>query len=315
LQNIPDKKYFAKSIIFKYKPEKKSRIRELIPLVSRRTNASPVIMDFHRFLPYEFEENLLNELSDSNKFDEILIDISVMSKLMILIVINSLKDYNNKLKILYCEPDKYAPSREEYLKNSSAYPKSLVLPSYGIHDVIRTSLLSSVVMQRSPALIVGFLSFNEQLIRSLLSVINPTNLFIINGVPPSLKWRERAMVEIHWEIVKEYSKDNRVDDDGLLVRKASTLDYRETFQLLSSIYRDNCTIRRIIIAPTGSKMQAFACALFKICCSDVHIEYPTPESYYIEGYSSSKIINIYEVGFTNFINEIKQYGELFELNS
>lgn len=123
------------------------------------------------------------------------------------------------------------------------------------------------------------------------------------------------MSEIHNKIIKEYSKDNFVDDDGLLIRKTSTLNYIETFELLANIYRKHCVYRRIIIAPTGSKLQALACALFKNICPDIHIEYPTPESYYIEGYSSSKIINLFEIKFDNFSNSVKQIGEIYELNS
>jgi hypothetical protein len=315
LQNIPEKKIFTDSIILKYIPEKKSRLEEFIPLVSTRTQNKPNVLIYNRFEPYLFEEEIQKSFSDINLFDEIVIDISVMSKLLILIVINSLNKYNRTLRIIYSEPDKYSPDIEVYEKSKDEITKSLALPSYGIHDVIRTPLLSSVIMQRSPSLIVAFLSFNEQLIKSLLSNINPTYLFLVNGVPPRLKWREKATAEIHSKIIREYSKDNPVDENGLLLRKTSTLNYIETFELLSNIYRQHCINRRIIIAPTGSKLQALACALFKNICPDVHIEYPTPESYYIEGYSSSKIINLFEMKFDNFSNEIEQIGEIYGLNS
>ncbi len=315
VQNLKETKVFDVAIVCTYSPTKKSRMDELLPIVTLLTQNTPLIYEFNRFEPCPFEEKILQFAEGVNDFDEIIIDISVMSKLMIIILINCLKFYEKRLKIIYSQPDRYSPTIGEYNKNKSQISKSAVLPSFGVHDVTRTPLLSSVIMQRNSSLVVSFLSFNEQLIRSLLSFLSPTNLFLINGVPPILKWREMAAVEIHREIIKEYSFDNEVDVNGLLMRKTSTLFYGETFKLLADIYRNYCVSRRIIIAPTGSKLQAFACGLIKLCCPEIHFEYPTPESYYVEGFSSSNILKIYEIEFMNFKNEITQISEIYELNS
>jgi hypothetical protein len=74
--------------------------------------------------------------------------------------------------------------------------------------------------------------------------------------------------------------------------------------VLSEVYRKYCVVNRIVLAPTGSKMQVLGSALFKLCCPDVHIEYRTPESYLIEGYSSHEIKTIYHVVFLQFSNFI-----------
>lgn len=127
-------------------------------------------------------------------------------------------------------------------------------------------------------------------------------------------WRERAMAEIHDSIIKEYANDNPVDERGLLNKKTSTVFYQETFELLASIYNQYCYSRRIIIAPTGSKMQALACALIKVCCPDIHIEYPNPESYFISDYSSSKIRMVHEVVIPRFKNTLYDIADSYRLN-
>jgi hypothetical protein len=115
-------------------------------------------------------------------------------------------------------------------------------------------------------------------------------------------------------VINEFKNDNPLDNQLRLVNKASTLDYRESFEILAKIYNEYCWFYRITISPTGSKMQALACALFKMCCPDVHIEYPTPESYLVGSYSSKEIKGIHclEIGSLKKFAEI--YGQEFKLN-
>ncbi|WP_017531228.1 MULTISPECIES: hypothetical protein [Pelosinus] len=311
---LHQEKYFLDAIICKYQPEKKSCLAELLPEVALRTFNAPLIVEFERVYPNKFEEQLLELFKNISKYDEVVIDISVMSKLLIIIIISVIKDYGGMVKIIYSEPETYTPSLEEYNELKDVYGKPLKLPSYGVNDVVRTPLLSSIVMQRSPSIVIAFLSLNEQLIRALLSVVNPASLFLINAISPNLLWRERAMAEIHDSIIKEYANDNPVDERGLLNKKTSTVFYQETFELLASIYNQYCYSRRIIIAPTGSKMQALACALIKVCCPDIHIEYPNPESYFISDYSSSKIRMVHEVVIPRFKNTLYDIADSYRLN-
>jgi hypothetical protein len=315
LTQIKDQDVFYNSIICKYEPEKKSRLDELLPLVVRKTLNKPIVLEFNRFEPYLFEKDFGNISYNLNVYDEILIDISVMSKLLVMIIIVALRDFSGDLKIIYSLPKDYSPSIDEYMIYKNSLSKSTELrSSYGVHDVVRTPMLSSITMQRSPSLIVSFLSFNEQLIKAVLTFLNPANLYLVNGSPPHLPWREKAMQEIHDSIIKEYANDNITDDSGMLARSTSTLDYRETFVLLSEIYRKHCFSRRIIVSPTGSKMQAVGCALIKICCKDIHVEYPCPNSYYVNDYSSSEILEVYSITFNSFSELASRIGEEFSLN-
>jgi len=51
----------------------------------------------------------------------------------------------------------------------------------------------------------------------------------------------------------------------------------------------------------------------KILCPDIHIEYPTPESYLFEGYSCDEIKAIYELEFRNFEKCLSELYEQYKL--
>ena len=302
---------FEKILICKYIPQKKSKYNELIQIINTRQPTAEVIeLPYNRFEPFPFELQI-HDLFFTETFQEIFVDISVMSKYMIMQILCSLIAHQGMLKIIYCEPKNYAPKDANDIDEQS---KALLLPSTGVQNIVRTPLLSSLIMQHSPTLLVAFLSFNEQLIRSLLSECTPAKLLLINGVPPSLTWREEATNKMHRGIIKEYAFDNKVDAHNLLLRKSSTLNYIETFDELHEIYMEFGTRYRIVIAPTGSKMQAVACALMKNCCEDIHVEYPTPESFYIDGYSSSEIKQIHQLVFEEYKTDIQRIANAHTLN-
>ena len=274
--------YYDRALICKYSPRKDSKYDELIRLVAQKCDTANIQeLTFNRYDPFTFEVQLQREFEETYLFDEIVVDISVMSKYMIMQILYSLSNYTGVLKIIYTEPLSYAPLEDEWQNDAQwattidAQRAATILPSFGVHDIVRTPLLTSIVMQKSPALLVAFLSFNEQLIRALLSEYNPMHLYLINGTPPHLQWREQATSANHRNIIEEYSKDNPLDEKGILRRKTSTLHYIETFDLLAKIYREHCVENRIVLAPTGSKMQVLGCALIS-SCAQYFILLPTP---------------------------------------
>jgi len=302
---------FEDIMICKYIPKKKSKYDKLNEIINAKQSKAKITeLQYSRFEPFPFELEFINFLTNKT-YEEIFVDISVMSKYMIMQILCALATYKGTLKIIYCEPKNYAPKNANDIDKQG---KALLLPSTGVQNIIRTPLLSSLIMQHSPTLLVAFLSFNEQLIRALLSECTPARLLLINGVPPSLLWREKATNDMHKSIINEYASDNLMDEQNLLIRKSSTLNYIESFSILSDIYKSFGERYRIVIAPTGSKMQAVACALIKNCCEDIHIEYPTPESFYIDGYSSSEINQIHQLVFYEYEKDINNIASTYKLH-
>lgn len=303
---------FEKALICRYIPSKKSRFNEMLKEVKNHTLCEPIIINYNRFEPTLFEQNFKTYLSEIALYEEIFIDISVMSKLLIMIIMCSLKEYNGKITILYSEPYSWGPTEKKY--NDTITNKTrgtcIGLSSVGVGNVVRTPLLSSIVMQDCPILLVAFLSFNEQLINVLVNEINPSRLQVINHKCTRAKWREKAMYAIHRDIIKEYESKESIND----VQSFDLIDYASVFKQLAKIYNDNCYNYRIVISPTGCKVHTIACALLKLCCPDVHIEYPTPESYLFDEYSSDKVIETHELVFDNYKRFISSLSSEYSLN-
>lgn len=304
--------HFEKTLVCRYEPSKKSRFSEMLKAVKKHTENEPMIIDYNRFEPTVFEQNFKEHLPEFILYDEIIIDISVMSKLLIMIILCSLKEYTGTVRIIYSEPYNWGPTKEKYNNTitTKTYGTCIGLSSVGVGNVVRTPLLSSIVMQDCPILLVAFLSFNEQLINVLVNEISPTHLQIINHKCTRAEWRENAMYMIHKDIIEEYVNKEVIND----IKSFDLVDYISVFEQLANIYKDNCYNYRIVISPTGCKIHTIACALLKLCCPDVHIEYPTPESYLFEEYSSDEVINVHEVVFNKYKNLINILSKEYLLN-
>ena len=237
--------------------------------------------------------------------EEIVVDVTAMTKLLILVTLCKLSGFNGTVRIVYSEAEKYSPTRKEF--NSSKHDIEILakFPSRGVESIVRTKCLGSIRMQGQPVVLVAFTSFNVQLVRHILGTISPHKLYFINGRPPysAYSWREQATQDIHRPLIEEYVSDNPSDRSGLLRRFASTLDYRETIKRINEIYREVGTYERIICVATGSKMQTVGLFFSKIIHPDIHIEYPTPEDYFKE--LSIGIKKIHELVIPNFSQYVK----------
>jgi len=300
---------FEDAIICEYYPQKKSRYEEVLAKVTAHTQNPPMSLKYNRFEPMLFETEIRKVLLHANKYEDIYVDISVMSKLLIMIIINELKKYGRRLHLIYSEPEAWGPSKKQFdeaigeRKNGCA----ICLSSVGVGDIVRTPALSSVVMQKNPVVLVAGLSFNEQLVNILVNDINPAKIFLINQGCQRNVWREDAIEEIHRGILENYCSQ-----EGMLTKFLLT-EYDKVFDFLAKLYKKYWLTNRIVFAPTGYKMHAVSFALMKICCPDIHIEYPTPDSYLFEGFSSKEIYSIHELCFDGFEASIKQIYSSYRL--
>jgi hypothetical protein len=249
------------------------------------------ILSYNRFEPDHFEERLKARLRHAGSRRAV-VDISSMSKLAILLVLNVCRELDLEVSIFYAEAESYAPSKEEFEKareNNEIHRPTLQVFT-GVHGVVRVDSLASVAMQGQPTAALVFMSLNDALTQVLLNTVYPGRLLLINGRPPRHDWREAATAWIHDQVRREWEEDNPVASEGpdgapLPRRVVSTLDYRETVALLLGLYWNLSAHHRILLAPAGSKMQTVGCYLVKALHPDIHIEYPSPEDFSHE-YSS-----------------------------
>jgi hypothetical protein len=209
-------------------------------------------------------------------FEHVFIDISGMSRLLIVQTLVALlaESHNHAITIIYGEAKEYPPTRAQFAQDRQSVDAPV--PSYissGIFEVASTPELASVSMLGEAIRLVAFPSFDPAQLSNLIQELQPTYTELIHGVPPALKnkWRTKAIDDL-----------NRPTLDTLQRRKdhmASTRDYRETLRILTKVYGERSMFDRIVVAPTGSKMQAVAVGLFRSALYDVQIVYPTPQTF------------------------------------
>ena len=278
----------GRAVLLDYLPvDARNRLSEVRGMLSGRgvKIEDEDVLQYDRFEPGDFESRLQKRLQ-YHRAQRVLVDISTMSKLEIMLVLNVCNGLSVRVRVFYCEAQSYGPSQAEFKEAKDQ--KQIHQPSLqiftGVHGVVRVDSLASVAMQGQPTAAIVFMSFNDALTQVLLNTVYPSRLFLINGRPPVHAWREEATAWIHDQVRREWEDDNPVEpSNGEGVAKprrvVSTLDYRETVSLLLELYWQLSVNHRILLAPAGSKLQAVGCYLMKALHPDIHIEYPSPEGF------------------------------------
>lgn len=274
-----------KVLILEYLPtNKNNKLKELQSVLFNKSY-NPINIPYARYSPEAFDVAFRQEL-EKFKVEAVCLDISGLSRFAIMIILDVVREMNLPLRLIYVEASNYAPSRNDF--NAAKATASQNLPTSfihtGVYDVLYVPRLASIRMQNRATLLIAFDSFNEALGQALVNVINPSRFILINGQPPrkELKWREDATAYVHKFLRSEWS----FEDDNYPIKTTSTLYYQETYKLLSDIYWRFSANHRIILAPTGSKMQTIGAYFLRAVHDDVHVVYPTVQGFFSDKYST-----------------------------
>ncbi len=268
-----------KAIVLKYKPYIKENKIEDIRSKCEALNVD-IIEEFiyDRHQPAGAGDRLVDMLCQNDIKGKIYLDVSAMSRLFIvqaLVAIGTSERRFSGVRVLYSEALHYPPEKDEVEKeieknrNDNIY--RMMFLSSGVYEVTVVSELSTVAMQGQPVRLIAFPSFNSDQLASLRGEVYPSYFTFIHGKPPiaSNGWRLEAIKSLnHTESIL-----NREDE------VMSTLDYRETLNSLLEIYDRHGDVERLIIAPTGSKMQTVAIGIFRTFMNDIQVVYPTPNRF------------------------------------
>ena len=272
--------------------------RLLSELTSRRTMGAVVVMV--NYLP-EYKENrveMIREMAAAARIEvreycydrrrpegggeavaemargagRVFVDISGMSRLLIVQIVVALVQAGLGITIVYGEADAYSPTEHEFLERMAsegeATPDFL---SSGIFEVAAPPELGAVAMLGEAVRLVVFPSLEVVQMKNLLQEVQPTYVDVIYGVPPRREnaWRPEAARRANSGALRRQG--------GVTVHNVSTLDYREAIHAMLGIYGRRSMFDRILVAPTGSKMQAVAVGLLRSLLTDIQIVYPTPQ--------------------------------------
>jgi len=297
------------AILLDYLPRsRKNRADQLNTVLSGR-GLRVTMIDYNRLAPDGFGLTFRDAVIGL-KAERVCLDISGMSRLAIMIIVDVCRELNLYLRVVYAEAEHYAPGHDEFeaarRAGNQRLPTSFI--HTGVYDVVHVSRLSSVRMQNRATLLIAFDSFNEGLCQALVNVMNPARFILINGRPPrgEFAWREKATAYVHQRLREEWSLGH--DNDP--VKVSSTLRYRETYELLAEIYWNFSADHRIVVAPTGSKMQTLGTCFLRAAHEDVHVEYPTVEGFFADKYSAG-VHRKWEVRFGK-LNDLVESVRLWE---
>lgn len=265
-------------------PNENNKLKELqSSFLSKGYNI--ISIPYDRYAPETFDMPFRKNL-EQFKAEAVCLDISGMSRFAIMIILDVVRELNLSLRVVYAEATHYAPSQNDF--DAAKATASQHLPTSfihtGVYDVLHVPRLSSIRMQNRATLLIAFDSFNEALCQALVNVINPSRFILINGRPPrkELRWREQATAYVHQFLRSEWS----VEDDNCPIKTTSTLYYLETYQLLVDLYWKFSADHRIILAPTGSKMQTVGSYFLRAPHDDINVEYPTVQGFFSDKYST-----------------------------
>lgn len=238
--------------------------------------ANLVETTYDRRNPAGFGSTILEALASSS--GRIFIDVSSMSRLLIvqtLVAVGTRPKGFSDCFVIYTEAETYPPSEAEAeaeLTKSGIDPTlSILFLSSGVFEVTVVPELSSFAPAPPQSRLIIFPSLDAHQLISLRNELQPSRFTFIEGLPPSadIQWRKKLV-----------SRINHLETFGNAERySASTLQYEETLDRLLEIYSRHSIRERLIISPTGSKMQTVAVGIFRSFIEDVQIVYPTPHNF------------------------------------
>ena len=307
----------SKCILIEYVPHnQENRLADVRSALFAKgiTTTQDDILAYNRFDPGDFELRLEERIIHHGVIG-VTVNISSMSKLAILLILGVCYKLRVSVKVFYAEATAYGPTQTEFeeaqKRNEIQRPTLQVYT--GVHGVVRINSLASVAMQGQPTAAIVFMSFNNALTQVLLNTVYPSRLLLVNSRPPVHRWRETATAWIHDQVRREWEHDNPLtydqeQDKWLPERVVSTLQYDESVAALIESYWELSAKNRILLAPSGSKMQTVGCYIVKALHPDIHIEYPSPEGFARE--YSSGIGKTWLVDFGNLLERITAIAEV-----
>ena len=257
-------------VLIMYRPEYRANRVEEIEDLARQGGLAVQRCTYDRHSPAGIGRRLY-ELSTGG--GRVWVDVSGMSRLLIVqTLLGLLAEGGVDVSIMYGEAAEYRPTQERFEDdlNSGVSGQGMSYLSSGIYEVAATPELGSVSMVGEAMRLIAFPSLDPAQLKNLVEELQPTYAELVHGMPPAgeNRWRPDA--------IKKINRVTLAELQGAKEYSVSTRDYRATLNALLEIYANRSMFDRIVVAPTGSKMQAVGVAMFRLALDDVQVVYPTP---------------------------------------
>jgi hypothetical protein len=222
------------------------------------------------------------------------LDVSGMSRLLIIqLVCFAIRARVEDIHVVYAEAESYPPSKREVEKTFAASAELfdvIHFISAGVFGIVVPPGLGTVSMYSQPIRLVAFPTFNPSQFAALCAEVNMSSFTIVHGQPPdpANSWRLDAIRRLN-------SIENLRNCEEHVT---STFDYRETVDLLLTTYATHGDRQKLVIAPTGSKMQSIAVAIVVSFLRDLQVVYPTPRAFTSADNYTTGVREVYQLRLT-----------------
>lgn len=278
LQNASEDGGAFRVALVQYRPTLLENRAGLFQNICQTAGIQPAGLVYDCQDPAGFGSRLLEILADRS--GRVFVDVSGMSRLLIaqtLVALGTGPRGFSDCFVAYAEAEVYSPTQaeaESELAKQEVDPTfSIQFLSSGVFEITVVPELSSFAMAGAQTRLIAFPSLDEHHLIALQTELQPSRLSFIEGIPPGdqNRWRKEFIAKVNHLNEMRKSSGERFE--------VSTLDYRETLHCLLQIYREHALRERLLLAPTGSKLQTVAVGVFRALVRDVQIVYPTPRGF------------------------------------
>lgn len=286
LKQLDSKPKLRRIYGIEYEPYNEKNRKEEFLSLARQVGEDLRLLTYDRFHPVKFLESI-KRIGSELEGCEVVVDISGLSKMTVMILLQVMSGLRSSLRIFYAEADVYHPTREKYESEKNGEKK---FRTTNVYAVVTVPSLTSTSMQGAPFVLAAFPTFNKLELTAMMNETNPQRLFLIEGRSPypENEWRVEAIREV-----------NEENEEGSVWKKTvSTRYYNETFDALEEIYHKVRYTHRLLVAPTGSKMSALSVFFFKQVHPEIQVLYPVTADFdtaYTDGFRKC-----WEVQFPDF---------------
>lgn len=221
----------------------------------------------------------------------IVCDITGLSRLAMFGLLTLLANSGRKYCLIYTEAREYYPKLSSFgplLRKSDPGSAFMQLTDYEEKEIVYSGNcqveeipgFEGIHLPNYPLLLIAFLTFKRSRVGAVLREYEANVRVLIKSLPvrSDLKWRDRAMEMINFDLI---------EDNRSAIRTVTTLDWRDTYKMLYALYIENENRYRynFLLAPLGSKMQTVGAWLFAKNNPRVKVVTATPAKLFVDKYS------------------------------
>lgn len=265
---------YYRVLVVDYRPVDRRNRRDEAMRSAEKVGGYTEEKTFDRFQPFDstgLDGDSLEVLCERR---DVVLDISGMSRFLIVVLATRLVRAGLSVTVAYTEPEIYYPSESHFQDRTDTgqYGEAgQVFLTTGLFGITTVPDLTRAVMSGEPEVLVVSPSFEPHFIRALINELAPQVVILIEGIPPdaSNRWRQNAIRKLNAPAFEAADKVIRV----------STSSIEESRVALQDVFGQYKYTHRMIVVPAVSKLGAVGIAEAISTEVEAEIIYPAPTGF------------------------------------